>query len=619
MRTRSLAAITLSLSIIGLTGRADAAGAWVASAPLTPVEQRVAIAAGPLRTTIWTSLRFTQQAAGSVAIVVPAPPGSALDLSSDAWFEALEVATAPRVFPPVGAESACPGAPPSPPALFEIAGHVEHMQSLKVEDVSVLDDAAAVSSWASQAGLTISPALDAALGSQGPGRFVALRFQAPAGPSITPTLRLSMPGAPPLLPLALLRAGSDDLQITTFLIGEGRAKLSGTVDTSVPSLGLRWDAAAKKSDYLSDRESVLDLLGPSAALLESAGHEALGTSLPIANGKASIDSVLVSFFERASAYGDAEESVAGCSIQAALALASNSAVASVCPRAYLGVIDGGAPCKESPSPVGVDPAELRCGGIADDLAVALSDLTPSQTWLNRQTMHIPAGNAGANWYLSFVPGEALSPVRIAASLDLSGCQGGSSSSSSSGGNGNGNGNGAGSSSSGTVTFEPDAGSSSSSGSYGSGPYDDGSGSIYVDPSVTIDTTSCNCAGTSDTAVDSGGNGCDGSSDTSGAVGSCDGSASDGSADSCSGDSAGSSGCDGSSGGGDMDCGSSGGGSDMSCSGGGGGDVECSILGAGLRRARAPKLSVMAMLAAALLAPLRRCGRKTRGAAARAKE
>jgi len=223
MRTRSLAAVTLSLSILGLARGADAAGAWVASAPLAPVEQRVAIAAGPLRTTIWTSLRFTQSAPGAVAIVVPAPPGSALDLSSDAWFEALEVATAPRVLPPVGVESACPGAPQSAAALLEIVGRVEHAPSLKVEDVTVLDDAAAVGEWASQAGLSISPALAAALGSQGPGRFVALRFQAPAGASVTPTLRLSTPGAPPLLPLALVRAGSEDLEVTAFLIGEGRA------------------------------------------------------------------------------------------------------------------------------------------------------------------------------------------------------------------------------------------------------------------------------------------------------------------------------------------------------------------------------------------------------------
>jgi hypothetical protein len=595
MRTRSLAAITLSLSAFCLAPHAHAAGAWVANAPLVPVEQRVAIAAGPLRTTTWTSLRFTQAGAGAVAIVVPAPEGTALDLSSDAWFEALESATAPRVFPPIGADSSCPGAPASPGALFEIAGHVEHAPSLKVEDVTVLDDAAAVSAWASQGGLSISPALAAALASQGPSRFVALRFQAPEGASVTPTLRLSTPGAPSLLPLALVRAGSSDLTVTTFSIGEGRAKLSGSLDASVASPGLRWDAAKKVSDYLGDRRDALAQGGASAVLLESAGHAALSTSLSIAEGKASIDSLLLAYFERASAYGDASESTSSCLLQAASAVSSSSTVASTCPRAYLGVVDGGAACVESVEAGDIDPSMLRCGGLADDLAVALADLVPSETWLSRQTMLLPAGKSGADWYLSFVSGEAVSPVRYAASVDLSSCEGGSSSSSSSS-SGSG-------SSSGTVTFDPDTGasssSSSSSGSYGSGPYDDGysGGSGYV----AVDTTSCSCAGTSDTATDSGDSGCSGSSDTGGEVGSCDGSASDGSADSCSGDSAGSSGCD-----------SGGSSGDMSCSGGGGGgDVECSIFGAGLRRGRSPKLSVMAMLAVALLAPLRRRGRKAR--------
>ena len=69
---------------------------------------RVAVAAGPSRTTLWTSLRFTA-AGGKMGIVVPAPPGTSLDISSDAWFEALEVATAPRVFPPGGSSFYCPG------------------------------------------------------------------------------------------------------------------------------------------------------------------------------------------------------------------------------------------------------------------------------------------------------------------------------------------------------------------------------------------------------------------------------------------------------------------------------------------------------------------------------
>ncbi|MFO0754867.1 MAG: DUF2330 domain-containing protein [Byssovorax sp.] len=610
VKRASRVAFALSLSILGAGRTAAASGAWIAGAPMAPVEQRVAVAVGPERTTIWTSLRLSQTSAGAVAIVTPAPAGASLDLSSDAWFEALEVATAPRIFPPAAGDPVCPGAPPASPLLFEIAGHVEHVPSLPVQDVAVLDDAAAVASWAQKAGLVLTPALEGALAAQAPSRFVALLFQAPAGPSITPALRVSVAGAPPLLPLALVRAGSGDaLDVSAYLIGEGRAKLSGATPASVPALDLRWDAASGKSDYLAERDGALSSGGPGALLTESAGHDALALSTPIADGKASIDSLLVSFFDRASAYGDASQDPATCALAAATILSSPTPVSRACPAALLGVIEGAEACAEPLLPVGQDPAKLRCGGIADDLAVALSGQAPSATWLSREALQIPAGKAGADWYLSFVPGEGVSPVRFASKVDLSGCQSSSSSSSSSGGIFDDLDGGAGSSSSSSGSASSGS-MSSGSGSSGSGS-SGGEGSVVTD--VYVDPGSCNCSGTSDTAADSSGSGCDGSSDTSTDSSGCDGSSSGDSSGDCGGDSSGSSeSCD--SGGGSSDASCDGGGSsgDMECSGGGGGgDMECSIFSRGVARGRHPKLSVLAMIAVGLMAPLRRRGRKAR--------
>jgi hypothetical protein len=613
-----LVAFALSLSITSAGARSEAAGSWASSAPLAPVEQRVAIAVGPSRTTIWTSLRLSQSSPGAVAILAPAPEGTALDLSSDAWFEALEVATAPRIFPPAGLDATCPGAPPAPPSLFEIEGHVEHTPSLKVQDIAVLDGIADVTNWASAAGLTLTPATESALASHGSGRYVALLFQAPEGASLTPTLRLSMPGAPPLLPLSLVRAGADALDVSTWTIGAGRARLSGSDDAVVPSLGLAWDAATQTSDYRDDRDDALAAGGPSAVLLESAGPEALGTSTSIASGKASIDSVLVSFFDRASSYGDAMEDTSACVLKAASTLSSSSPVGSVCPRAHLGVIGASEACVEPSTPGALDPSTLRCGGLADDLAVALSEMVPSETWLTRQTLQIPAGKAGADWFLTFTGGEAVSPVRVAGSVDLAGCEGGSSSSSSGSvtfddedaGAGSSGSPGSGSSGSGSL-----GSGSSGSGSSGSGSSGSGSSDPDFDASAlaSVDLSGCSCSGTSDTAFDDGGSGCDGSTDTSSAEScdgstdtstaeSCDGSSGSEGADACSGDSADASGCDGSTGGGE----------DVSCdASGGGAEAECSVFRTSAKRARAPKVSIMAMLAVALIAPLRRRGRATR--------
>src|SRR5262249_49656488 len=126
---------TLVVSFLGAFGtsspRAWAAGAWISGGSLTPTEQRVAVAAGPARPApprVGAALHVAA-AGGPVGLVVPAPPGASPDLSSGAWFEALEVRTAPPIFPPTGASPFCPGKSGSP-TVFEIAGQISHMKSL---------------------------------------------------------------------------------------------------------------------------------------------------------------------------------------------------------------------------------------------------------------------------------------------------------------------------------------------------------------------------------------------------------------------------------------------------------------------------------------------------------
>ncbi len=121
MLRRALVAASIVGSLACLSARAEAAGAWVSGAgSFAPLEQRVAVAVGPARTTLWTSLRFTS-GSGPVAIVIPAPPGASLDRSSDAWLEALDEASAARVFPPASGDPYCSGKD-GPPVTFEIAG-----------------------------------------------------------------------------------------------------------------------------------------------------------------------------------------------------------------------------------------------------------------------------------------------------------------------------------------------------------------------------------------------------------------------------------------------------------------------------------------------------------------
>jgi uncharacterized protein DUF2330 len=596
-----------------LSGHARASGAWISSAPLEPVEQRVAVSVGPDRTTLWTSLRF-DASAGKVGIIVPAPPESSLDFSSDAWFEALEVATAPRVFPPADESPYCPGQS-GPASVFDIAGHVAHTTSLPVDDVAVLDDAGAVALWAAKGGLDLSPELATSLGALGGVRFVAVRFVAPGGPAITRTLRVAMPGAPPLLPLALTRAGAKPLLVTSFTIGAGRAVASGSVPVTIAPGELAWNAKEKKSNYLDARAAALEAEGSDGAITECAGAPPLATNVSIAGGTASIDGLVTAFFDRTAAYGDSLVDPASCIASAAVALTSSSLVAASCPRAELGVVDPAPSCVESVPVGGVDPAKLRCGGIADDLAVALSGLYPTDAWVTRQSSQIPAGKYGVDWPLLFNGGAQVSPVLTAKGLDFAGCGNASTSAatgSASGGMSTGGvtvSSGSDSGSSGMIFAG--VGGSTPSGGVGSGQNggDDSSGSGSFS-GAPLDVN-CGCSGTVDTSSDTtSSDSCDGSSDTS--SGSCSGDSSSG--DTCSGDSSSGDSCDGSSG---SDASCDGGGSDASCDSGGGdldcggGASDCSAFGARGKKRVAPRFSVMALALVGLIAPLRRRGRRSR--------
>ncbi|MFT3773394.1 MAG: DUF2330 domain-containing protein [Minicystis sp.] len=607
MLRRSLLLAAVAGALATVPGRADAAGAWVASSPtFSPIEQRVAIAANPGRTTSWTSLRFAE-GGGKLGIIVPAPPGSSLDISSDAWFEALEVATAPRLFPPASVDPFCPGKSGSPD-VFQLDGQVAHAASLAPQDVALLDDPGKVQAWAAQSGLLVPQAVAAALDNAGGVRFIGVRFDLPAGAGVTPTLRVVTPGGAPRLPLALTPARGEDLRVTTWIFGPNRADLIGATEVTVAPSTIAWNAKTSASDYDDRRASAL-ASDPARFLVEAASHEALSDTMTIAKGSATIDSVVSTFFERAAAYGDGNFDAATCIAAAEQALASTLPVSTSCPQASLGVVAPAPSCTESTGANQTNPAALRCGPGADDLAIALEGLTPKNAWITRQSLVIPSSGLGLDWPIGFTAGAKASPVIACGTVDYEECDsdggvpdGGMSSSSSSSSSGH-------PSSSGGVIHD-----------YGPDP--GGGVDVEIDWWDDIDTSvelGCSCTGPDtyeppDYSTD---DGCssDSSSDSSG----CDGdgvdteSCSSGSGDteSCSGDGAGDS-C--SSGGSGDSC--SGGGGDT-CSGGGssgcsGGDItKCST--SGTHRTRGPRFSILLVCALAVLAPLRRRGRKARDA------
>lgn len=581
---------------------------------------------GPTRTTVWTSLRYDAPS-GPFALVIAVPAGAALDTSSDAWFEALEVATAPRVFPPDALDPFCPGeAGPAHP--FHVAGDTEHEASTVPVEVVVLDDATAVTAWAADHGLFVAPAVGAALTAQA-SHYLVARFVAPGGPAVTPTFRIAAPGGPAALPLVLTAAGSSDLPVTAWFVGAAAAALGGAQPTTVAADSLAWSAADGTSNWAEARADALKSKGPLATMVEARGDQALAHDVAIAEGTATIDSVVDTYFERAAAYGSLPVDPAQCSLVAASALVSAAVVAPSCARADLGVVAGVDNCVETVVSGQTDPAKLRCSDAADDLAVALSGLTPEGATLTRIALRIPQGQLGKDWPVSFGAAPAVSPVRVAGSLDLGGCGGdkpdGGTSSSSSGSGGPIFDDGTGRPSGGGSTSRPtpagvqvdvwvDTGCSCDGTVGGEGsdtvdpePSEDGAGGAGGDAYVvgsSEETTTDDCSGdttessssgddcsgdTTDTGASDSGDSCDSGSDSSSSGDSCS------SSDSSSGDS-----CDSGSSGGDS-CSSSDGSSD------------CSVGHRSSARARRPRMSAMTFGLLLVLAPLRRLSRRPRRA------
>ncbi len=343
----------------------------MASGGLTPTEQRVAVAVGPARTTLWTSLRFESAGRAGRRRGAGAAGLGSIDLSSDAWMEALEVATAPRIFPPPDANPFCPGERSGSPTVFSVAGQIGHTASLPPQDVTVLDDVAAVSSWAAQDNLVISPSLLAGLGALSGVRFVGVRFTAPSGASVTPTLRVAMPGAPPALPLALTGAAGAGLRVTAWILGQGEASLVGATQVATAPGSLVWKAGAQASNYDAltgsapgrRRRGHLPRRGhqprePLAERLHRPGH-----GLHRRRG----DHLLRA---RRRHYGDGSFDSSTCIAAASPALESTATVAAVCPHAAYGLVDSTATCTGVSGAEGqIDPSALRCGAPArTDLA-----------------------------------------------------------------------------------------------------------------------------------------------------------------------------------------------------------------------------------------------------------
>jgi MYXO-CTERM domain-containing protein len=513
---RIIAAAVVALTLAA-SPPAFALGAIVTSPPgaSAAATVREAITSAPGRTVRWGSVEV-RGTASTVAWLVPVRPGAALDLASDAWLEALDAASAPRVVPP-DLEPPC-----GISGGVEVEGEFTHTVTTSPGAVVVAPDEASLATALATSGLTLTsdlaPAVDAAFAAG--SWMVALVYTQPPADLVTRTVRI-VDTSPTGFSLSLVEAGSSPVAITAFAIGDASVTIGAQPPLTMDASAVVWRSDGTSS-YGNVREALL-AANPGGWLFETGGHGVVFDGLPVPGGNPT-PALSTSYFFRAAGYGDATSSPDACTSAANALEPSEATVAMACPAGALAHAGDGPTCQEIVGGGDIDPSVFRCGGVADDLAMALSGLEPAQAWVTRVRSALAPATTGQDARVTGASAAGpYGPVVTASAYaepcdsqpgdtpaDSSGSGGGGSEGAGSGGYG-GSGGGSPGSPSGTGEDEPGGGGggvivgAAAVGNVASSASDSCGG----DSSDSGDS----CSGDSSSSSDSGG--CDGSTDDSG--------------------------------------------------------------------------------------------------------
>ena len=334
--------------------------------------------------------------------------------------------------------------------------------------------------------------------------LVALRYSSPAADVVTRTVRV-VDDSTEALPLGFVTSGATPVEVTAYAFGRGTSSLATGTAVAIDPSAILWNRDGT-STYAAARDDLL-AANPGAWLFETTGHDVMfeGSAVP---GASAAPAFTEAYFPRAAAYGDASGSPSACGQAAASWASAASSVATACPMGALARA-GLAACVESVRPGEIAPDPFRCGGIADDVAIALSGLSPADVWITRALARIAPDSSGTE--TDVVPGQYVTPYGpvVTASTYSTGCT-------SLAGSGVVSGTGAGS-----VTPGGKSAAGSSSGSPPSDPGNDPAGSTLVATAAgagdvaTAASDGCSGDSSGDGSSDDSGDSCSSSSSSSG--------------------------------------------------------------------------------------------------------
>jgi hypothetical protein len=392
---------------------------------------RMALSISPAQTVLWDQVEYAG-APEEFAWVLPIKAGARLQLSTDAWFEALDAATSTRVVGPalscgfgggeddsrgcgcmpaqyessVMADNGAGAAGPIPPVT------VVHREAVGPYDVVTLHASTqgSLTSWLTENGFAIDtstqPIIDAYT-LEG-FDFIALRLLPDRGVQQMKPVRVVSEGAVPTLPLRMVAAGTGaNVDITLFVVGEGRWQTRNFPDAVVDAADLSWDFAASASSYGELRQGVfaqdegrtwLSTYAKRGALLGSLTNPIDGSPVLFQQGNASFATIADLYVSQGLANDETDTDA--CTTAFAARAGSAELVVDPCPSASIGDGGGGgAGGNGSGGGAGggscgvvesgeIDARELACGKL-DDVAVALTGTHPRDVWITRLESKLP--------------------------------------------------------------------------------------------------------------------------------------------------------------------------------------------------------------------------------------
>ncbi len=351
---------------------------------------RMAFAVSENRTVLWDQIKYTGDP-GDFGWVLPVEPGATIELSNDAWFEALETATSTRVSaPPLACaqtnSSGCLGSSSSDSALPGVSRDgasgpsvtVLHEGSLGPFETVTLrsTDSGALRAWLSSHQYSIQedvdPIIDAYIAEN--MDFIALRLQ---GSAPMQPVRVVTPSGNAVLPLRMVMAGTgSSVDVVLYTIGEQRLGLADLTEVTLDVSSLTFDFANSTTNYEKVRTAALEQhLGASFLTTFAAQHpfnRQFARSLITAQGKFS-NQLGQLYFDQGFETAGAVES--GCTL--ALTGLSNDVL----------VTDDQA------------AAQFTCGNFTD-ISAAMIGMHPSRVWLSRLEMTLPREVLGMDCHVN---------------------------------------------------------------------------------------------------------------------------------------------------------------------------------------------------------------------------